>query len=199
MLEGVKLNDWKQSDRQSNRTLAFNLYNGRICIQAFDTQNMKNKLFRKTLTDEELEMIEKMITKVINGSPETKCSVQFQTYDKASKQFRIESVFAFEKDSRQLYKISVTDCTKQQTYTFTLKARATMTMGNEPLNDANLSSIKVETLKAWITSAKIWAPATVIPLNQLRGGNGGSNYKGTGNGGSTPAAAPSNDDESLPW
>lgn len=198
MLEGIKVNDWKQVDRQANRTLAFNLYNGRVCIQAFDTQNMKNKLFRKSLTDEELEMIEKMITKVVNGSPETKCSIQFQSYDKASKQFRIESVFSFEKDSRQLYKISVTDCIKQQTYTFTLKARATMTMGNEPLNDAHLSSIKVETLKTWFTSAKIWGPATVIPLNQMRGGSGGSSYKGTGNGGA-PAAAPMNDDESLPF
>lgn len=199
MLE-IKVQDWKQVDRQANRTLAFNLYNGRVCIQAFDNNNMRNKLFRKSLNDAELVMIGKIIDKVIAGSPETKCSCQFQTYDRGSKQFRIESVFSMEKDSKQIYKISVTDCTKQQTCTFSLKASATMTTGSDPLNDANLSSLKIETLKDWILSAKIWGPATVLPLDKTRGGGGG-NYHG-GNGGGAPAggsSAPANDDEALPF
>lgn len=198
MLE-IKLPDFKQVDRQSNRTLAFNLYNGRVCIQAFDNNNMKNKLFRKSLNSEELVMISKIIDKVIAGSPETKCSCQFQAYDRNSKQFRIEAVFSMEKDSKQVYKISVTDCAKQQTCTFSLKAPATITTGNEPLNDANLSSLKVEALKDWIMGAKIWGPATVLPLDKVRGGNGG--YRG-GNGGAPTggsSGAPTNDDDALPF
>ena len=188
----IKVKDWTQIDRQSNRTLAFSLWNGRISIQAYDQNNMRNKLFRKNLSDAELVMIGKIIDKVMAGSPETKCSVQFQSYDRNSKQYRIEAVFSMEKDSKQMYKISVTDCIKQQTCTFTLKASATMTTGSEPLNDANLSSLKIETLKDWITGAKIWGPATVVPFDKNRqgGGNGG--------GAPAPAAAPANDDD-LPF
>jgi len=194
MLDGVKVQDWKQVDRQANRTLAFNLYNGRVCIQVFDNNNMRNKLFRKSLNEEELVMVSKIIDKVMAGSPETKCSVQFQQYDRNSKQFRIESVYSMEKDSKQMYKISVTDCIKQQTCTFTLKARATMTTGSEPLNDANLSSLKIETLKDWITGAKIWGPATIVPINRGQGGG----YNGGGGGAAAPSA-PAADDESLPF
>lgn len=199
----VKLRDWTQRDRQANRNIAFSLWNGRISINVYNDGNMANKLFRRNINDEELILIGKVIDKVVNGSPETKCSVQFQAYDRQSKQFRAETVFSFEKDSKQLYKISVTDCTKQQTFTFTLKASAAMSMGNEPFSEANLSAIKLESLKEWITSAKIWGPATYVPFDRNkqgnRGGNGGGNYnRQPSNGGGTAEAAV-NDDDALPF
>lgn len=178
----VKVKDFTQRDRQSNRTLGFGLWNGGISVQVYDSQNMKNKMFRKSLSDEEIIMVQKLIAKIVSGAPETKASIQFTKYDPQSKQFKLDSIFEFGKDSKQVYHITVSDVTKQQTFTFQLKARATMTMGNEPLNDANLSAVKVEALKNWITNAQIWAPATVIPFDPNKKGGGGG-YHG---GGSVP-------------
>lgn len=187
----VRVRDWTQKDRQSNQTLAFGLWNGKISIQVYDSNNMSNKMFRRNLADGELVLIEKVINKVVGGSPETKISCQFQKYDPQSHQYRVEAVFAFEKDSKQCYRIHITDCTKNQTYSFTLKESATMTMGNDPLKDDNLSSLKLETLKNWFVNARIWAPATVQPIDKskFRNGGGGGGY-GNRNGG---GGAPSND------
>jgi len=207
----IKLKDWSMKDRQTNRTLAFGLWNGKISIQVYDSNAMGTKFFRRNLNDEELLLVEKVINKVMAGSPETKCSCQFQKYDFQSKQFKIEAVFSFEKDSKQCYHLSVTDCTKQQTSSFLIKAPSTMTMGSEPLNDSNLSALKVESLKDWITNAKIWAPATVQPIDKSkfgnRGGNGGGygggNRGGYGGGAPAPAAeAPAGGEgggDSLPF
>lgn len=201
----VKVKDWVQKDRNSGKTLAFGLWNGRVSIQVYDSANMKNKNFRRNLSEDELVLIEKVINKVIAGSPETKLSCQFQEYDRNSKQFRIKAVIAIEKDSKQVYRMSLTDCDTNQTFTFSLKSPATMTSGNEPLNDGNLSSIKIETLKHWFTSARIWAPATIQPLDPNRRAGGGG-YKAGGSGYSAPAGggapAPSgveSDSDNLPF
>ena len=175
----VKIKDWTQKDRQSNKTIAFGLWNGRISVQVYDSANMRNKMFRRNFSEEELILVERIIAKVIAGSPDTKCSCVFQKYDPQSKQFRVESVFALEKDSKMCYRMTVTDATKQQSHSFLLKAPATMGMGNETLKDDNLSSLKIDALKDWITNAKIWAPATVQPMDPNRfgnrsGGNGGN-------------------------
>ena len=129
-----KLKDWSQQDRQSGRTLAFGLWNTKVSVQVFNSQDMKNKLFRRNLDDAEVIMIEKLINKVMGGAPETKQSIQFTKYDPQTKQRALEAVFEFGKDSKQVYHITVSDAAKQQTYTFTLKARANMTVGNEPMS-----------------------------------------------------------------
>ena len=147
MAQDCKLRDWSQQDRQAGRTIAFGLWNGKISIQVYNNQDMKNKLFRRNFDECEILLIEKLINKIMAGSPESKQSIQFQKYDFQSKQFKMEAVFEFGKDSKQVYHLTVTDCAKQQSFTFVIKARATMTMGSEPLNDANLSALKVEALK----------------------------------------------------
>lgn len=187
MAQDCKLRDWSQQDRQAGRTIAFGLWNGKISIQVYNNQDMKNKLFRRNFDECEILLIEKLINKIMAGSPESKQSIQFQKYDFQSKQFKMEAVFEFGKDSKQVYHVTVTDCVKQQSFTFVIKARATMTMGSEPLNDANLSALKVEALKDWIASAKICAPFTVQPIdpNKQRGGYG--NRGGGGGGYQAPA------------
>lgn len=184
MLEGIRVKDWTQKDRQTNKVLAFSLWNGNISVQVYDAQNMKNKSFRKNLTDENVVVIEKLFNKVVAASPETKSSIQFTKYDPQSKQFKIDAVFTFEKDSKQCYRITVTDANTQSSNSFVLRASATMTMGSDPLSDANLSAIKLDTLKDWITNAKIWGPATYQPIDRSKFGNRG----GYGGGGSAPVS-----------
>lgn len=199
----VRLKDWGQNDRQSGRTLAFGLWNGRISVQVYETQNMKNKLFRRNLQEDEIVLVEKLIAQIVSGSPEQKKSIQFMEYDKNSKQFKLNCVLEMGKDSKQVYHITISDVTKQQTYTFTLKARATMQLGSEPMSEGNLSAIKVETLKNWLTSAKVVAPFTVQPVDpSKRGGGYGGGHGGGYNGGGAPSQpAPSGDggDGGLPF
>ena len=74
-----------------------------------------------------------------------------------------------------------------------------MQLGSEPMSEGNLSAIKVETLKNWLTSAKIVAPFTVQPIDPSKRGGG---YGGGYNGGGAPSqSAPSGDggDSGLPF
>jgi len=190
MVEGMRVQDWRQNDRQAGKTLAFTMWNSRVRLQVYDTKNVKDKQFNKSLTEDDLVLIEKYIAKVQAASPEQKFSIQFNSYDRNSKQYRLSEVLTIEKDSKQQYKISVTDCAKNTTFTFTLRSPATVTVGSEPLNDGMLSALKLDTLKDWITGAKIWAPFTFQPMQN---GNGG--YR-SGNGG---GAAVASGDGDLPF
>lgn len=198
----VKLKDWSQQDRQAGRTLAFGLWNGRVSVQVYNNQDMKNKLFRRNLDESEIIMIEKVIAKIMNGSPETKQSIQFTKYDPATKQRSLESVIEFGKDSKQVYHFTVSDVARQQTYTFALKARSNMTIGSDPMSEGTVSALKVETLKDWLTSAKFCAPFTVQPIDPSKRGNyGGKSYSGGGYSApaTTTSAAPSGGDGDLPF
>ena len=193
MVEGMKVTDWRQEDRQSGKVLSFSIWNAKVRIQVYDRNNMKDKIINKGLSDAELVLVEKNIAKVVSSAPEQKFSIQFQTYDRNSKQFRIEAVLTFEKDSKQIYKITISDAQKNASFTFSLKASATVTTGSEPLSDAMLSALKLETLKDWLTGSKIWAPFTFVPPPANGGGNRGGGYGGGNRGGggySNPTSAP---------
>lgn len=187
MVEGMKIQGWRQDDRQSKLTLEFGMWNQKVSVQVYESGNFRNKKYNRNLSDCELKLLEKCIAKVAAGSPETKCSCQFHKYDRESRQFRIDSVIAIEKDSKQVYKMSFTDVTKQSTITFALMAPKTVSMGSEPLSEGNLSALKLETLKEWIINSKIWAPFTYQPPRDggQRGGGGGYGRP------SAPAPAPS--------
>lgn len=199
MVEGMKITSWRQEDRQSKKTLEVGMWNGRVSVRAYESGNFKNSSFNRNLNDTEVILMEKAIGKVISGSPETKQSISFQKYDFNSKQFRIAAVITIEKDAKQMYRISLTDCQTQVTTSFVLKAPATASFGNEPLDDRNLSALKLESLKDWLTSSRVWAPFTYVPPKD---GQGGGRRGGGGYGGGAPAAAPaasSNDSDDLPF
>lgn len=198
MVEGMKIISWRQEDRQSKKTLEVGMWNGRVSVRAYEAGNFKNTSFNRNLNDTEVILLEKAIGKVIAGSPETKQSISFQKYDFNSKQFRIAAVITIEKDAKQLYRISLTDCQTQATTSFVLKAPATATFGNESLDDRNLSALKLESLKDWLTSSRVWAPFTYVPPKD---GQGGGRRGGGGYGGGTPSAqsTPAQDDEALPF
>lgn len=194
MVEGMKVADWRQDDRQSGKTLSFSMWNSRVSIQVHDSKNIRDKMFNKSLSDSELVLLQRYLNKVTSASPEQKYSIQFQTYDRNSKQYRMSAVMTIEKDSKQQYRISCTDCTKNTTNTFTLRSPATVTTGNEPLNDAALSALKLDTLKNWVASAWTWAPFTFQPRT-----NTGSGYSGGGNHGGSNSGGGSGDDTDLPF
>ena len=205
MVEGMKIISWRQDDRQSRTTLEFGMWNGKVSISAYESGNFRNKKFNKNLSDTELKLFEKLMNKVMAGSPETKGSVLLLKYDRDSKQYKTEGVVSLEKDSKQVYKLSVTDTTKQQTCTFALKASSTVSMGDQPLSESNLSALKMETLKDWIINSRIWAPMTYIPPKDgqgggNRGGGYGNRQQGGGQSYQAPAqSAPMADDENLPF
>ena len=201
MVEGMKVTGWRQEDRQAKKTLEFGMWNGRVTVQAYESGNFRNKSFNHNLSDTELILVEKAIAKVMAGSPESKQSINFSKYDFNSKQFRLNGVFTFEKDSKQLYRITLTDCTTQTTVSFVLKAPATATLGPDPLSDSNLSALKVESLKAWLTSSKIWAPFTFVPQQNGQGGRRGGGNGGQGGGQSyqQPSNPNASDDSDLPF
>lgn len=199
MVEGMKITDWRQEDRQSGKTLSFSMWNARVSIQVSDSKNIRDKMFSKNLTDSELVLFQKYLNKITSASPEQKFSLQFQSYDRNSKQFRMSAVVTIEKDSKQQYKITCTDCTKNTTNTFTLRSPATVTTGNEPLNDATLSALKLDTLKNWVSSAWVWAPFTYQPRQNGGGYGGGSNGGYKGGGSSSSSGGGSGDDENLPF
>lgn len=204
MVEGMKIISWRQDDRQSKTTLEIGMWNGKMSVSAYESGNFRNKKFNRNLSDTEVKLFEKLIAKVMAGSPETKGSVLLLKYDRESKQFKTDGVIALEKDSKQVYKISVTDISKQQTCTFALKASSTVSMGDQPLSEANLSSLKMDTLKDWIINSRIWAPFTYQPPRDGQGGGRGGYGNRPSNGGGqsyqAPAvSAPSGDSDDLPF
>lgn len=193
MVEGLKIADWRQDDRQSGKTLAISMWNSRAVIQVYDSKDFKNKAFNKSLTDSDLVLFEKYLNKITSASPEQKFSLQFQKYDRNSKQYRMDAVVTLEKDSKQQYRITCTDCVKNTTFTFTLRSPATVTVGNEPLNDAALSAVKLDTLRNWVKGAWIWAPFTFQPRQNGGGGYGGGSRGGYQGGGSSGGSSDSDD------
>ena len=191
----MKIISWRQDDRQSKKTLEVGMWNGRVSVRAYESGNFRNSSFNRNLVDTEVILLEKAISKVMSGSPETKQSIPFKKYDFNSKQFRVVAVITVEKDAKQLYRISLTDCQTQVTTSFVLKAPATASFGDEPLDDRNLSALKMESLKNWLTSSRIWSPFTYMPPKDGQGGN----RRGGGGGVSEASSAPAESDSDLPF
>lgn len=224
----VHIADWVLRDRQTNNMFILDAYNGSIQVKVRPAEKGAQMLIRRTLSLEKAPIITKVIQKIMAGSPETKIPIKFDTFDKQSKQRRLDWVLTFEKDSKMCYRIHITDAVGGHTHVFAVKGPMDVSVGADVMSDSDRSAIKMHDLIRWIDCALMWAPAYTKPYDPTaakkpwpnKGGNGGGyqhqggyggggGYQnrggsggeyGGGNGGGAPAPAPAQDDDSgLPF
>lgn len=185
----LKFQDYVLTDKGTGNMLMFSLYDGRITLRIRSREKGAKPFFFKRLDMYSLQFITRTIDKVMTGSPETKVPVKFSTFDKNSKQWRLEWVFTVEKDSKMCYRLHITDVASNQTHVFGIVGPQSVSVGTDILSDGDRSAAKMHDLRLWFSQAQDWAPATVLPYDPSKqrkpgfgGGNGGGNWKGGGGG-----------------
>ena len=202
----VKVKDWSIRDYQANKSMTFHLYNGEVSVQIRDTANRQQQqgsnkpIFYRPLSSYKLEFLKRTIEKIISASPETQLPVKMSVRERppqgergAKPVERLDWVFTVEKDAKMCIKFHITDVANNQTYNFLVRGSGLITVGTEPLSDADRSSAMIRDLLNWFNTAEFWAPATIVPFNpdKQRGGNyrrggggghGGGGYSNNGGG-----------------
>ena len=219
----IRIADWILKDRQTNNMFIMDAYNGAIQVKVRPVEKGAQMIIRRTITMEKAHVITKVIQKIMAASPETKIAIKFDTFDRQSKQRRLDWVLTFEKDAKMCYRIHITDAVAGKTFVFGVRGPLDISVGTEPMSDSDRSAIKMHDLIAWIDCARMWAPAYTQPFNAQangqkkpwtgkggnnnwnkggynnnNGGNNGGGYGG-GNSGGGNALATDPDDVGLPF
>lgn len=202
-----KTKDWTVRDYQAGKQLSFHLYNGNHVIQIRNTKDKSPRpMFSRTIKDRYLPFYYQVIDRIMKSSPETKISIKDSDLDASVKPpvNKLMMVVTFEKDGRGVYKIHVSDVLTNQTHSFVLKGTGLISVGNDPMSDAEKSAAELVYLREWLGVAKNIAPFTYLgPQIPGRNGNGGGNNRGGygggngGYGGGNRQQQPSNDGGSF--
>ena len=178
--------EWSVSDRGTGNIFNLSLYDGRISIRIKQRERGSKPLFFKRMSFYQVQFVTRVMEKLLSGSqPETKIPIKVQSFDKQSKQWRLEWVWTIEKDSKMCYRFHITDVQSNQTYVFAIAGPQTISVGSDVPSDGDRSAAMLNDLLIWFKEARHWAPLTVLPFdpNKQRGGRGGGGYGGGGNGG----------------
>jgi uncharacterized membrane protein YgcG len=219
----IKFDDWTVRDNQTGNTFSIHLYDGRYMffVRSGD-RSQRGFLFNKRVNRYQMTFLRRLIEKILNASPETKTAAKFQSFDKMSKQNKLEWVFTIEKDSKNCFRIHLTDVGSNQTFVFAVRGQNTIVIGNDVLDEATRSAAMMADLMQWLDVAKFYLPIMKLPFdpskarggnggggNWNRGGNGGGGYAGRAGGGGgyggapasqpAPSAGSSDDDGGLPF
>lgn len=225
----IRISDWVLKDRQTNNMFIMDAYNGVIQVKVRPAEKGAQVIIRRPITMEKTHIITKVIQKIMAASPETKIAIKFDTFDRQSKQRRLDWVLTFEKDAKMCYRIHITDAAGGKTFVFGVRGPMDVSIGSDPMSDSDRSAIKMHDLISWIECARMWAPAYTQPYNAQNaqkkpwagksnnggngggwnkggynnnsnaGGNGGGGYGGGGSNGGGGSLAPDPDESGLPF
>ncbi len=200
-LKDLVFRSWSVSDRQN--TLQAQLWNGTIGFAVFprDRSQGGRPLLKINLDQNDVGYIGLMsIIEKLKGSPlSTKIPMSRTEFNPQTKTRSNAWVITFEKDPDMIYKITLTDCKTNTTFTFPITVSQSIVIGSDPVDKAKQSALGLAVFKNWLERAHDYAPMTAE-----RGQFGGNRGQGGGRPGPTPAAAavaPSveNDPEDLPF
>lgn len=182
----LKFDDWTIRDNQTGNTFSIHLYDGRYMffVRSGD-RSQRGFLFNKRVNRYQMTFIRRLIEKIMSASPETKTAAKFQSFDKMSKQNKLEWVLTIEKDSKNCFRLHLTDVVSNQTFVFAVRGQNSIVIGNDVLDEATRSAAMMADLLQWLDVAKYYLPIMKLPFDpsKARGGNGGGNWNRGGNGG----------------
>lgn len=104
-------------------------------------------------------------------------------WDPQTRQRKNVWVISLEKDAEMVYKITLTDCRTNASFTFPITSSQSIISGSEPPNKAILSATGMNMFKAWLQQAHMYAPLTA---NKPQFNKGGGQRPA---GGPTPSSA----------
>lgn len=199
--QNLNFRSWKQNDKANS--LNARLYNGAVAFTVFPKEKApgaSNKPLLSVKFDQDgigIQNFFKIADMVKKGTIGTKVPMTRTQWDMATKTRKTIWVLTLEKDQEMCYRITLTDCATNATFSFPITNSASFQYGNEPVNKAELSAMGLENLLDWMRLAKMYAPQTIIPPDQLRGGRpSGGGYQAPV-AAAPAAAAPS--DETMPF
>jgi len=181
----IHLSDWVLKDQQTNNMLLLSCYDGRIQVKVRPAEKGAQPLINRRLSMYHTQFVTKVAQKIMAGSPETKIPLKWQSFDKQSKQWRLDWVMTFEKDSKMCYRIHITDAQSNQTHVFNVKGRQDISVGADIMSESDRSAAMMHDLLFWIEQARRWCPAYTLPYdpnkkNQWKGKNGQGGFQRQG-------------------
>ena len=93
------------------------------------------------------EVILDVIQKIQDAGPETRMPIVISRFVKEERKFATDYILEFVKDSKMVYHINV--IIKGATFEFTLNGPAGISIGSDPLSDAQRSTYTLRALKDW--------------------------------------------------
>lgn len=184
----IYIREFKLENRQSGETVSFKPYGGNIGVTVFGKERGQMP-FKANLSNYTLKMLEKMIEAVRKGSPGHKVVLKKERWNPETKQASIDWMITLSKDDKMVYHLILTNVADGgRQFDFVFRGQFGISIGSDPMSDADKSSVHLDELEDWIQTAKIAKVFTdeKFDPNNRQGGNrgGNNNYQNHGNGGS---------------
>jgi len=113
--------------------------------------NATNKLvFDRPLTGDKWTIVVRTISKAVNLTPGTKTDLIFSTYNMTTKKVEHDWNFSLMKDERQGYAIAIAWAGSR--HVFPLRGINNVSVGSDPMTDADRSALALETLINFVKS-----------------------------------------------
>ena len=153
-----------QSIRTSTGTETFQMkvWGGMLRVNITKEKEFK-PIFERPIAPDKVTIIKHTIQKIMKASPNTKMPLVFNTYDREAKKSVIDFVLTFLKDDKNLYHIEMQ--WKGNKFDCTLKGPFGVSIGSDPMSEADRSAIEIETMYDWICSV---VPIQCVLTNKKR-------------------------------
>lgn len=178
-VQGIQFQTWKQNDKTN--TLNARLFNGAVSFTVFPRERQPgapSKPLIKINFDQAgvgIQNFFKIADAVKKGTLGTKMPLARTQYDMQTRTRKNVWVITLEKDQEMCYRLTLTDCVTNASFSFIISNSASFQTGNEPVSKAELSAQGLENLLDWMRLAKMYAPMTSEPFKpgQRPGAGGG--------------------------
>lgn len=133
---------------QNDMKLTFKVSGGSTYLDVTKVGSRQQSDVFKSISAIHREIILDVITKMQEASPETRMPIVIAAWNKQDRKFATDYILEFVKDSKMVYHINV--IVKGATYEFTLNGPSGISIGSEPLSEANRSMYTLRALKDWL-------------------------------------------------
>jgi len=152
MSEGYCLGDltfapFHLSGAGTNDRCQIKVWSGTLCINITRDKENKNA-FYKTLNSSLRQILLDSVETILKASPETSRPVVISSYNRETRQWVTDWIMELYKDSKMVYHLKISN--KDFKYDFLFKGPSGVSIGNDPLSDAQKSEISMKDFRNFL-------------------------------------------------
>lgn len=132
---------------QNDVKLSFKVFGGSTFVDVKKGNSNQSEVW-KSISAIHREVILDVIDKIQDASPETRMPIVIAAWNKQDRKFATDYILEFVKDSKMVYHINV--IVKGATFEFALNGPNGISIGSDPLSEAQRSMYTLRALKDWI-------------------------------------------------
>lgn len=147
-LNDLQMNGFTAKSAAGTENLNLRVWKGNLRVGIFKSKEFKS-LFDRMLNDAKIAIIKRTLAQVIKAVPGSKFPIVFSAWDNETKKWNTDWVMSFVKDDKNVNHIEIQ--WKGNKCDFVLKGVSGVSMGSDPMTEAERSSVEMDVLENFLT------------------------------------------------